>query len=95
MTRSKRTKQAGIELNGVSVVTTFTAEAGLLAKVENEVVVPVRAGSGYKCNRSRVLQAMLTLAANAAAMIQYSEIRNLETLTLELKRAIIRSGEDR
>lgn len=73
---------------GVSVTTTFTAEAGLLEQIEQDVVRPVRTASGYKCNRSRVLQAMLMIVAEVAPALNVKNIRNHTSLTDELRRAI-------
>ena len=77
---------------GTRVITTITANAGLLQQVETMLVEPIRQTSGYYCNRSRVFHAMMAIAADAAQWLDAERILDQKSLTEELRRAICARG---
>ena len=92
MTISDRRKRIAQARRGTRVITTFAANAGLLQQVESMLVEPIRRNSGFYCNRSRVLHAMMAIAAEAAEMLDAERILDQNTLTEELRRAICARG---
>lgn len=59
---------------GESVKITFVCPAGILKESDRRIVRRIRDASGWKANRSRLLQALLNLAASNAVALKAAEV---------------------
>jgi hypothetical protein len=79
-------------LRGVNVTRTFVCSSGVLKDLDRLVVEPIRAASGFKANRSRVIQACLEIVCASAREIEMNAVIDKSTLVRQIRRAIVRSA---
>jgi hypothetical protein len=68
---------------GVSKSRVFVCPAGLLSDVDTKVVARVREMSGYKANRSRLIQALFELALDSVGRLNAEEVIDVASLARE------------
>lgn len=77
---------------GEFVSTSFTCPRGVLKDSEHRIVRRVRRVSGWKANRSRLLQALLSLAAANAVALNADEVVDQKSFEKALLDAISKGG---
>lgn len=77
---------------GEVVATSFTCPAGVLQECERRIVHRVRDASGWKVNRSRLVQALLSVAADNAAAFNAEDVVDQRSFEKALRNAISKGG---
>jgi len=77
---------------GEFVSRSFVCPAGILSDCEKDIVKRVRRASGWKANRSRLLQALLNLAAASTNALEATDVVDQGTFEEALRNAICKSA---
>lgn len=73
---------------GEFVSRSFVCPAGILRDCEVDIVRRVRVATGWKANRSRLLQALLDLAARSAGSFDADEVCDQASFVEALRKSI-------